>query len=357
MNTADILKALRPSRIMYPILIGLGVAGFLLFRGFDAAAFASINWTWHAGVWSILAVMMMLIRDLAYMYRIRVLTDYQINWRRSFDVIMLWEFASAITPTIVGGSAVAIFIIHKEIGNLGKSTAIVMVSALLDELFYVIMVPILYFYVGSEQILSIAKSGSIEEMTFGYGLFYVFVFGYFFILSYSIIILYALFYNHRVIKWVFIKVFSFPYLRKWRQDASNAGDDLIIGSKEIQGKSKDFWFKAGGATLLSWTARFWVVNFLIIIPLTEGLGFADHMLIYARQLVMWVIMLISPTPGGSGLAEIVFTVFLSDKIPSGLGSSMALLWRLISYYPYLFIGAIILPGWIKRVFVSNSTSS
>ncbi len=215
----------------------------------------------------------------------------------------------------------------------------------------------LYFGVGSVQILSSAKLGSIEGMTLGYGLVSVFAFGYCFILSYSIIILYALFYNPRVIKWVFLKVFSFPYLRKWRQVSSTAGDDLILASKEIQGKSKDFWFKAGGATLLSWTARFWVVNFLIIIPLTEGLGFADHMLIYARQLVMWVIMLISPTPGGSGLAEIVFTVFLSDKIPSGLGSSMALLWRLISYYPYLFIGAIILPGWIKRVFVSNSTSS
>ena len=178
----------------------------------------------------------------------------------------------------------------------------------------------------------------------------MFVFGYFFILTYSIIILYALFYNPRVIKWVFIKAFSLPYLRKWRQDASNAGDDLIIGSKEIKGRSKRFWFKAAAATLLSWTARFWVVNFLIVIPLAHGLGFGDHMLIYARQLVMWVIMLISPTPGGSGLAEVVFTVFLNDQIPAGLGSSMAFLWRLISYYPYLFIGLAILPGWIKRVF-------
>ena len=36
--------------------------------------------------------------------------------------------------------------------------------------------------------------------------------------------------------------------------------------------------------------------------------FGEHMLIYARQLVMWVIMLISPTPGSAGIAEFAFKV-------------------------------------------------
>jgi len=349
-ESSKVLNILRPSRIIYPVMIGLAVAAFLLFRDFDKEAFTSINWTWHAGVWTMMAFIMMLTRDIAYMYRIRVLTDNQLSWRKSFDVIMLWEFASAITPSIVGGSAVAIYIIHREIKNVGRSTAIVMVSSMLDELFYIIMVPILYIIVGGESIFAISGKGSIEEMTFGYGLFYVFVFGYLFLLTYTLIILYALFYNPRVIKWVFLKLFSLPWLRKWREDAAKAGDDLIIASKEIKGKKKEFWFKAGLATFLSWTARFWVVNFLILIPLVYGFSFYEHILIYARQLLMWVIMLISPTPGSSGLAEIVFSVFLNDFIPEGLVSSTALLWRLISYYPYLFIGAIILPAWLKRVY-------
>ena len=71
------------------------------------------------------------------MFRIRLLTDNKIKWRNSFDVIMLWEFASALTPSVVGGSAVALFIVNKEIKNIGKATAIVMITALLDELFYI----------------------------------------------------------------------------------------------------------------------------------------------------------------------------------------------------------------------------
>ena len=54
--------------------------------------------------------------------------------------------------------------------------------------------------------------------------------------------------------------------------------------------------------------------------------------------------------GGSGLAEFMFTDFLGEFIPNGLSASMGLLWRLISYYPYLFIGAIILPRWIRSHF-------
>jgi len=67
-------------------------------------------------------------------------------------------------------------------------------------------------------------------------------------------------------------------------------------------------------------------------------------------------MLVSPTPGGSGFAEYVFTRYLGEFIPVEpllLGSvvvAMALLWRIVSYYPYLFIGAILFPRWIKNKF-------
>ena len=48
--------------------------------------------------------------------------------------------------------------------------------------------------------------------------------------------------------------------------------------------------------------------------------------------------------------EFMFSDFLSEFIPHGLSATLGLLWRLISYYPYLFIGAIILPRWIRKRF-------
>jgi len=65
--------------------------------------------------------------------------------------------------------------------------------------------------------------------------------------------------------------------------------------------------------------------------------------------VMWLVMLVTPTPGGSGMAEYLFGELLQDFIRNGaLALSLAFLWRLISYYPYLLIGSILLPRWLRK---------
>jgi uncharacterized membrane protein YbhN (UPF0104 family) len=60
-------------------------------------------------------------------------------------------------------------------------------------------------------------------------------------------------------------------------------------------------------------------------------------------------MLISPTPGSSGTAEFIFTQFFKEDLGAATFVSN-IFWRLMTYYPYLFLGAAILPRWIKRVF-------
>jgi uncharacterized protein (TIRG00374 family) len=84
------------------------------------------------------------------------------------------------------------------------------------------------------------------------------------------------------------------------------------------------------------------------------------LLIFARQLVTWIMMIISPTPGGSGFAELILSRYITDAIPAdpaytgGIALAVAIIWRIITYYPYLIIGASIVPGWIQRKFVKPS---
>ncbi len=351
-KTPKALKLFSPGRIAITIVIGLSVASYLLIKDFDREAFANLQWSWQSSLWLFVAVLMMATRDLAYMYRIRVLTDYQINWRNSFDTIMLWEFASAISPSIVGGSGVAIYIVNKEGVKIGRSTAVVMTSALLDELFYIITVPVVVLIVGYTSIFDIDLPTEALQGALGkYGLQGVFVAGYLFIVLLTSAITFAIFFKPRTFKWILLQVFRLPFLRKWRHDAGATGDDIMITSKELKGKPFVFWFRAFGATFLSWTARFWVVNFLIMAFVS--LNVHEHLMVYARQLVMWVIMLISPTPGSSGVAELAFSSFLAAFIPLGFTGALVALWRLVSYYPYLFIGAVILPKWIRRTHISK----
>ncbi len=343
-----VLSYFRFRRILIPIILGLGVATFLFVRSFDREAFTGIHWVWQSYFFIFMALLMMVVRDVGYMYRLRVLTDGQLSWRRSFDVIMLWEFASAITPSIIGGSAIALYIVNKEGVSMGRTTAIVMITAFLDELFYIIMVPVMILIVGTQYLFT--TEGEYVFLNTRFGTQGIFVLGYLFILVLTTIIIYGVFINPRGFKLILLSIFKLPFLRKWRNKAAETGNEIIITSREMKGKPFIFWVKAFAGTFFSWTGRFLVVNFLIMAFVSGG----DQMLIYARQLVMWVILLISPTPGGSGVAEFVFSGFLGEFIPAGLTPALGLMWRIISYYPYLFIGAIILPAWLKRVYAKKS---
>lgn len=339
-----ILKFFTWKRLLIPVLLGLGVTIWLTVDSFDLEAFKSI----HIGTAAIgcftIALLLQAMRDFAYMIRIRILTDNQLNWHQAFEVIMLWEFASALTPSVVGGSAIALFIVTQEGISAGRSTAIVLITAFLDEMFYLIMVPIVVLVVGFDGLFDMERSTQFLGMQVGVkSLFYI---GYLFILILNCFIAYGVFFNPKGLKKILSGIFSLRFLKKWQPQAVKAGDDIITTSKEMRSKSFGFWMKAFGVTFLSWTSRFLVVNFLI---LAIG-GGGDQWLIYAKQLVMWIILMISPTPGASGVAEYFFTDFLGSFIPSGLSSALAILWRLLSYYVYLIIGVIVLPYWLRRVF-------
>ncbi len=345
-DSKQILKAFRPGRIMLPVLIGLGAATFLLIRDFDVNAFKSINWTWNSSFWILMALVMMVIRDGAYMVRIRALTDNQLNWRSAFNVIMLWEFASAIAPGMLGGGFVfAIFILNRERINMGKSITAIMLSSFQDGIFLAIMAPLVYFSIGKEKLFSTIDINSIDGLKFSSGFFVSFWVVYFIILAYKVFVAYALFVNPRFVKWLLIKLFSLPILKRWKRNALETGGQLIIASNGLKNKSRKFWVYSFAGTFISWTARYSIVNCLILAFHNISV---DNFLIFARQVVMGIIILFSPTPGGSGLAEFIFKDFLGEFIPHGLAASLGLLWRLISYYPYLFIGALVLPRWIRK---------
>lgn len=350
MQQEKILNLFSFKKVIIPILIGILTALYLVYRDMSKNDFSeslsnvTIQWTGQHTFYLLLAIFLVLLRDLAYIYRIRLLTDKKLSWYSSFQVIMLWEFASSLTPSVVGGSAVALFIVNKEGISAGKSTAIVMITALLDELFYIIIVPIAILIAGFGNVF--ADTSEFKLLGESYSAFWIFCIGYSFIFILISFISYGVFVRPIHFKHLLHKLFGLKYLRRWQPKVEKWGDDLLQTSAEMKGKSIVFWFRAFGATAFSWTARFFMLNSLIMIVNPH----LDQFLALARQLVMWVILLISPTPGGAGVAEYALPVFMGEFIPTGLASSIAILWRLLSYYPYIIVGSLVLPLWIKRVY-------
>ena len=337
---------LNPKNIWVPIVVGLSIVGLLFY--FDPnVTVGNLELIFDAKWTSIaLAFLVLIARDAGYAYRIRTLTNKDLDWKKSLVVIILWEFASAVTPSVVGGTAVAVFILTYEGINFGKSLAYVMLTAILDNLFFVLAAPLVMLFTDGV----IFPSVESMNLEIGSSLQYFFFLSYSLIAVYTLMMFFGLFVKPRAFKWFLIKVTSLKWLRRWRDNATSYGNEIIIASREIKGKAASYWMKICLATVFIWCARYLMLNSLVSAYAEISMG--EHMVIFSRQIIMWIVMLISPTPGSAGTAEFFFSQFFHEYL-GGYTFVSSIFWRLMSYYPYLILGAIFLPRWIRSTIIKK----
>jgi hypothetical protein len=73
----------------------------------DASALSYLSITWNSIFWIWVAFLFVLSRTFFYVWRIRSLCDGNLSWMATLRIILLWEFTSAISPSTVGGTALA----------------------------------------------------------------------------------------------------------------------------------------------------------------------------------------------------------------------------------------------------------
>lgn len=322
------LKIFKPFNIYLGIGIGLVSTIYLLYNTIEQSpaeilkSLSSPSWAWIG-----FAFLVLLTRDFFYILRIKILTNGKLDWTGSTFTIMLWEFASCVTPSVVGGTAVAIFILKKEGIKTGKSIAIVMVTAILDNLFFILAAPLF---------ISLTTT-AISISTFFY-------------ISYALIAAYTLFMAFGVLinPEGFKKVLYFignKLPQKWEKSTKKLSSDVHTASIELKTKNFSFWVTPILCTIIVWFSRYFIVN--CIVAAYNEVSLTEHFSILSKHIVLWITQLVAPTPGGSGFAEVFFTKII------GLDIGKAVLWRGFTYYLYIVIGVIVLPKWLKRVFNSH----
>ncbi|MDX1686327.1 MAG: lysylphosphatidylglycerol synthase transmembrane domain-containing protein, partial [Saprospiraceae bacterium] len=340
-----IVDRIRPSRIFLPMFFGLLAIAYLLWRQFDPEAFAKVNWTYHTLAWVGVAVGLQVIRHLSYAARLKLLSDGEFSWLKSIELIFIWEFSSAVSPTSLGGSIVAFFMLAQEKLSTARTATIVIYTIIMDTLFFIIVIPLLYIIYGAQvirpDITSFGDSGGWGGTLVAF-LVAMILYGGFFS--------YGMFVNPKGLKYLLKVITSIKWLKRWRESAMELGDEIILASRDIKGRS--MFFHLGGflTTASAWSCRFLVINaFIIAFVPSTALDIVNQGLLYGRSGYMFLIMAFSPTPGSSGLAEMVFGGFLSDFVPIGFALLLAFMWRLLTYYFYLFAGVIVIPNWIRKV--------
>lgn len=339
-------KAFALWKVLLPVAIGLGVVVLMFIH--DArkedlgAVLKSISFTAHTVLFLIIAWLFMFGRDLGLSWRFRALTDHKLRWTQAFKVDFLCEFTSCITPSAVGGSSLGMVFLNREGIELGRATTLMITTLFLDELFFVISCPLVIAFTPVNEIFNSGSSA------FSHGIQLTFWLVYTGIVLWTLLLFLGIIVKPNAIRNVLYKLFSIRFLRRWQPAVAALGDNMVATSVELRKKRFCFWLEVFGGTALSWTSRYMVVNAIFMAFLPESCSLADQWLILARQFVVWVVLMVSPTPGGSGLSEWLFTEYYGDLIPTaGLALIMAVCWRLISYYVYLAIGAMIVPEWLK----------
>lgn len=336
-------------RVLLPVLIGMAVFVWLFHDDFTAETWKSVAWT-PASVFAIvLAWLCMAGRDFGLSWRFKTLAGADLDWRGAIRVDMMCEFTSAVTPTAVGGSAMGMVYLNHEGIDIGRAATLTMTTLFLDELFFVLVCPVICLLMPMSDLFGFGEGGFAEGIKIAFWTVYAGL------VLWTALLFTGIFLKPRAVRRFLLWTVSNGRLRRWYPAADRMTANIVATSAALRGHTSLWWAKVFCATALSWCSRFMVVNALMY-------GFAPHapqLTVFCRQFVIWVVLIVSPTPGGSGLSEWIFTEYYSDLTGSaGVALVLALLWRVVSYYIYLLVGLMVLPSFLTpRKRLKNHHSS
>ncbi len=352
--TADQQKALhsvRPSRIIVPMLIGLGVVGFLFYREFDITEWRAIDWTLATLFWVGVSLTLLVIRHLFYATRLYILSEHDFSFRKCIELVFIWEFSSAVSPTSVGGSAVALFVLSQERLSAGRTASLVIYTIVLDTAFFVGGLGLLYLLFGPGMI----RPGAVTLADLG-------AWGKTFWLAWGAMALYGTFFFwglfvsptaiRRVLRWLA----GVNVLKRFRKTLLRTAQDTVAASVHMRRQPLRWHLGAFGSTAGAWSCRFLLLSCLIVAFGDVSLDPITQLGLYGRLKSMYLIIAFSPTPGGAGFAESMLPGFTKDYMGANTTSVLlvAMIWRGFTYYAYLLAGAIVIPNWITSIRVRRA---
>ena len=252
---------------------------------------------------------------------------------KTFSLQIMTFFFNAITPFSTGGQPFQIYVLKKNKVPISDGTNIIMQESIIHQIAVIVVG---FITLTLNQIFKICEVEGIilTFLIIGF-LVNVLVLGLLFLISYSKKI------NKSLIKGI-ISLLTFLKLVKNKQQLltklNKTIEDFTNNSKILL-KDKKRFIKLIGINCIA-------LFCLYIVPLTVLFSLGDYSSfdgITAIVLVSFVSIISSyiPLPGGMGGQEYLFILLFGFYVNKPLLSSLMLLWRFITYYLPMIIGAIV----------------
>ena len=328
-------QKIKISNILWPLFLSLSVLVVISYYTFDLGTFKQL--LQQLNPWFLLAAVGTVVTRVAFgALRLNYLSHGLLNFRESVRSQLAWDFFGAVTPSSVGGGPfIAVFVSRDRNISLGESTSIILFSTLLEMLWQAFLIPtivVLSFYFD----VFPAAMGTV---------------GFSAMMTAFLIYVYSTLINPRFLAVLVGTAFKLPFLRRFRTRALRTMGEMRSRSELLRSETPMYYVKGFLISLVPWLSRYALPMFLIwsVYPAV------DKLLVFLRAAALQLGALFMPTPGGAGAVEGLYLLFFGPPImPQSLVAPTLLVWRLLSYYLFIFVGIYITIQFVQRKVTSRS---
>lgn len=341
-NTAARPPTVQVRNIVISAVLTVAVLAGICYATFDPQAFRQMVQETHLGFLAA-ALVVTLARVAIGGWRLSFVSQGQLHWMGGTRGQLAWEFFSSVTPSAIGGGPVASFYVARDCNiTVGEATALMMFSVLLDQLWFLVAIPVVLAASVYVDVIP-AAVGSIGLWTAMLAFVGVLVWAglFAFTMLFRPQLLERL--ANWCLRWKYLRRFRgwvLPEMRAFTEQARNLGAQPL-----------PFYIKGFGLTALTWLGRY-VLVYVIIRSVHSSI---DPVLSVVRTAAMTLLGLVMPTPGGSGGLEGLYALFLGPLMPEALVAPTLLTWRVLGYYLFIALGAYLFAHQIQRSYLGSSS--
>ncbi|MBN2373527.1 flippase-like domain-containing protein [bacterium] len=270
-------------------------------------------------------------------FRIKTLCQafgFHLPFLDGLKTTLAYNFMANITPSVMGGEPVLIYMLVEKTGiDTKKASAIAVIRGFFLILIIAIAGPVILFF-HREYIIS-----SFMKSLFDYlAVLFILIVG---ITIYAFLHLdnlrailekiTGLFHRYRIFQKYYDPDVFIRHIYRWMEE-------FILSFKYLFKQKKISIVYTGGLTVLSMLA-----NYSIAYVLLKGLSYDIHFLkVLSIQIVLYFLLYLTPTPGGSGFAEGGFYLLFYHFVPKHLLGILLILWRFFIAYLWVLVGWVLI---------------
>lgn len=283
-----------------------------------------------------IAIAFRLIALVIWGVRLQVMSGslgYRVPLPHCVNMVLAGLLAGTITPGQAGGEPVRVHELYRSGVKLGDAAAVVIMERVLDGIILTVMGVIL-----------MTLMTQLFWNSFSPALYLLVIVAWILMISFLIIPVLAIWYPEmtkrllmRLVNWLIPKLSWWSSSPETLVQLADREIDNLFGSMVRFTGTARVGLLGGGIT----TGLFWITEFLVASFIMMGLGLGPAIIeSFFFQILIAIINMIPLTPGSSGITELSTTSLYALIIPTGMIGIFVLLWRFITFYLNIILGAI-----------------